>query len=404
MAEKEDRARIRVVYYDEGGWPPNVLGGGQLARLNLMAHLDPESFQPILLTSRDGDLAAAARERGIEVAVRPVLPAFRRFPRQSLFRNPHHLARTLWRGGAAALRLSSALKALEADIVHPNENLSRAVTLLGRPLHGVPAVTHIDNEWNKGLTDQVMGRLFTRGFDRLIAVSGPVRRIAEGYTGNRAKIVTIPTGFRLDRFEDLDPQRLRQLVAAGPEELLIATVGRLVDFKGQRLVLEQLAGLREALPPFRYVLIGVGPDRDRLEAYARELGLDGAVEFLGHREDVPDLLSGLDLLVQPSLTEAFPLAVVEGPLAGTPVVASDAGGAGEILEQGGLGWLVPAGAAAPLREAMREALALSSRERRAIGERGRASARERFALETSVRRVEAVYRSVLGRNDLESRG
>lgn len=404
MAEKEDRSRIRVVFYDEGGWPPNVLGGGQLARLNLMAYLDFKAFQPILLTSRDGDLAAAARERGIEVAVRPILPAFRRFPRQSLFRNPLHLARTLGRGGAGALRLSSALKELQADIVHPNENLSRAVTLLARPLHGVPSVIHIDNEWHKGLTDQVMGRLFTRGFDRLIAVSEPVRRIAEGYTRNPDKISTIPSGVALGRFSDLNNGHLRREVGATQDEYLIGTVGRLIGFKGQRLVLEQLAELNDELPPFRYLLVGVGPDKEWLKGYAQELGLEKKVEFLGYREDVPELLAGLDLLVQASMTESFGLAVVEALLAGTPVISSDVGGAYEILEGGDLGWLITAGEAGPLHEAMREALALSSQKRQEVARRGRISARERFAMETSVHRVEAVYRSLLGKDAFESRG
>lgn len=395
---KKAKSRIKIVFYDEGAQGSTQLGGGQLARLELMQNLNQEKFQPILLTSQEGELTKAARAKGIEGKVYPINTSnFQRFKRKSILRNPLSLFKMIFQSIGAAFRLAKVLKRLQPDILHPNENLSRLVTLLSSPLYRVPKVMHIDNEWDKGLIDSIMARVFTMGFDRMIAVSSRVQDIALRYANNQDKIIKINPGFKLNRFVGLNSSYVRRVVDASKGEMLLATIGKLIEFKGQAFTMECLSELKPMLPPFRYLLIGDGPDRELLKSHAKKMGLENEVTFLGQRDDVPELIAGLDLLVQPSQTESFGLTLVEGLLAGTLVVASNAGGAKEILENGNLGWITPARNKQQLKIAIKEALHLPFEEKQALVKKGRSSAAERFSMEQSVQKTEQVYFSLLKR-------
>lgn len=386
------RRPITVVVYDEGAQGASQLGGGQLASIALLAGLDRQAFRPVLLTSRDGELAAAARGRGVEVAVRDINAGLPRVPRRELARNPVALVRTLAAVARAAPRLAAALDELGCDVLNPNENLSRTVALLARAWRRTPCVIHIDNEWDQGLADRIMRFLFLRGFDRLIAVSERARRAADPGDRFRAKIVTIPTGIDPERFAGPPGDELRRELGAGEANFLVGTVGRLERLKGQAVGIEAVAGLARAGVAVRYILVGDGPERSALAEAARAAGL--AVAFLGHRSDVPLVLAGLDALLHPSWTEAHPLVVIEALLAGLPVVATDVGGTAAILGEGRFGHLVASGDAAAMTAALLRLARLAPAERRRLGAEGRDHARKHFSLSDMVLRTADVYRGI----------
>ena len=139
---------------------------------------------------------------------------------------------------------------------------------------------------------------------------------------------------------------------AGDDDILIVSVGRLVGWKGHRVVIEALRGLPEN---FRYLIAGDGPEREALQALADGSGLAGRVRFAGAvaHGDLPRLLSNSDLFVQPSTgEEAFGISVVEAMACGLPVFASNNGGLPEIIVEGETGRLLPPGDVAAWREAI----------------------------------------------------
>jgi glycosyltransferase involved in cell wall biosynthesis len=172
----------------------------------------------------------------------------------------------------------------------------------------------------------------------------------------------------------------------------IVMVGRLVPAKDPLTLLDAVRRLPEA----RLVYAGDGPLRSRIEASARDAGLDGRVSLLGVRADIPSLLSNYDILALPSLWEGLPFAVIEGMMAGLPVVASRVGGVPELVEHGVTGFLVPAGDAAALADALRT-LVNDGNLRRQMGGAGRARAIRQFTAERMVRETLAVYGSLLPR-------
>jgi glycosyltransferase involved in cell wall biosynthesis len=151
--------------------------------------------------------------------------------------------------------------------------------------------------------------------------------------------------------------RVRDDLGVAPDDVVIVTACRLVEYKGHRLMIEALAQLRD-VPGWRWWVAG-GADlpfeqvyRDELEAAVRAAGIADRAHFLGARSDVARLLAGADIHCQPNLgPELFGLAFVEALAAGLPVVTTRLGAAEEILG-GGVGVLLPPGDQAALADAL----------------------------------------------------
>jgi glycosyltransferase involved in cell wall biosynthesis len=128
-----------------------------------------------------------------------------------------------------------------------------------------------------------------------------------------------------------------------PGSLALVSVGRLVGWKGHRVVIEALRGLPGSI---HYRIVGEGPERAALEARARELGVANRVRFEGRvgHDALPALLGECDLFVQPSIgEEAFGISVVEAMACGLPALVSDQGGLREIVDDESCGLRLPAG-------------------------------------------------------------
>jgi glycosyltransferase involved in cell wall biosynthesis len=138
-----------------------------------------------------------------------------------------------------------------------------------------------------------------------------------------------------------------------------------------------------------------------LKPQVQRLGLEGRVRFLGHRNDVPDLLAAADLLALPSLNEGAAGVVIEAMALGVPVVASDLPSLREVTEDGTSGLLVPVASPDALARAI-ERLLDDQPLARVLGTRGREIFERRFTLDRSVKRMVGMYRSVLASSSTHS--
>ncbi|WP_220185228.1 glycosyltransferase [Paracoccus sp. S1E-3] len=169
------------------------------------------------------------------------------------------------------------------------------------------------------------------------------RAALAGMPGPRLPMACIPNGIAA---ADL-PRR----ESDAPTLLCVA---RFTPQKNHRLLISALARLRRTQPDVRLQLVGAGPDEAAIRARVARLGADG-VEFLGPRDDVPDLMAAADLLVLPSDFEGLPLVLLEAMAARLPVVATRIGGVVEALGPDH-SWLVPRGDARALAAALGAAL------------------------------------------------
>lgn len=160
------------------------------------------------------------------------------------------------------------------------------------------------------------------------------------------------------------------------------------------MALHALARVREQYPEAQLDIAAHGPLEREMEALAGDLGIAGAVRFLGKRDDVPDLLAEADCFLLTSDYEGCPYTVLEAMAAGVPVVAARVGGVPELVEDGVEGILFepgdPVAAAAAL-----ESVLSSPETGPALGEAGRERVRREFGRERMARETAALYESLL---------
>jgi glycosyltransferase involved in cell wall biosynthesis len=236
-------------------------------------------------------------------------------------------------------------------------------------------------------------RLGANGIGRYIAVSEGVASRLRGEMGvPSGRIRVVRNAVPVALFDRPADAALRRSLLGGAEgRALVLTVARLDPQKGLPHLLEAAAEVPEAV----FLLAGEGAERAALEAQAARLGLGERLRFLGHRDDIPALLSACDLFVLPSLFEGFPLAVLEASAAGKPVVATAVEGTREAVRHGETGILVPPAAPSALAGAIRDLLSDAPRAAR-IATAAKARAQREFGPEAMARQVHEIYDELLG--------
>lgn len=177
------------------------------------------------------------------------------------------------------------------------------------------------------------------------------------------------------------------------DELVVGTVGRVLERKGHFELVTAWADLQRRRPDARLLVVGDGEDRAAIEAHAREQGCADSVQFLGTRRDVPQLLAAMDVFAFPSHFEGLPGAVVEAMAAGLPVVATPVDGTAELLEAYRTGLFVRPKAPAELAWALTRLLD-DPELREALGTAAQREAEAAFDIDTMVANFEALYREV----------
>ncbi len=179
------------------------------------------------------------------------------------------------------------------------------------------------------------------------------------------KVTVIPNGVDVQRFageNSAQREALRRRHAPGGE-LLLGFIGSFFAWEGLELLLRSVSQLEDMLPRFRVVLVGDGPEEQRLKSLAAELNLTGLVDFAGRvrAEDVPGYYAALDLMVYPRLASPLtekvtPLKPIEAMAARRIVVASDVAGHRELIRAGHNGLLFSAGSVEALARVLVEAV------------------------------------------------
>ncbi|GAB4507881.1 MAG: glycosyltransferase [Sulfuricaulis sp.] len=230
------------------------------------------------------------------------------------------------------LKLARLFRQTKTDIVHTRNPEAFFYGFLGAKLGGIKAVVHSEHgrffpdKWHR----MWVQRLFTRFTDRVFAVSEQLKRDLVMHVGLPAsQVEVIYNGVKADRFP-VNKTAIRRALGISDGDIVIGSVGRLAPVKNYGLLLRAVPGLL-GHHDITVMLVGDGPERARLEALAESLQIRQRIRFLGHRDDVHDLLAAMDIFVLPSHSEGMSNTLLEAMAAGTPVVASAVGGNTEIV-------------------------------------------------------------------------
>ncbi|MDZ7372498.1 MAG: glycosyltransferase family 4 protein [candidate division KSB1 bacterium] len=285
-----------------------------------------------------------------------------------------------------------------AQILHGHGYYASYLVRLAAPGCGCRAVIHEHAVLKKKPWFWIGDWLLRNRTDCGVAVSHGVRDfMANARCVPEEKIAVIYDGIDLGRFSvNVPPPSLRRKFGL-PEEAWIAGVAaRLREEKGVHFFVQAAHRLHQELPQMHFVVAGDGPQREDLLAQARALGLDsGTLQFLGHVDEIPSLLTALDAVVVPSIREGFGLSVVEAMACGKPVVATAVGGIPEAVGSPENAILVPPADPEALAKGIRR-LYEDPQLAAELGEKGRRNA-QRFSIQQSAAQLGELYRNLLSR-------
>ena len=360
-----DNRRITVLHTEAS------LGfGGQERRiLRELEGLDPARFRGLLLCQPDARLGRATEERAI--------PTIRLRMRSAY--DP-----------VAFVKILQLLRRERVDIIHAHSSRDAWLAGAAGKLLGIPVFR------TRHLLTRIGGPyVYARLTDTVLTVSEGVRQylISAGVPGER--IIAVPTGINLKRF---DPARadlvdMRARFGVSRDAFVIGLIAVLRKAKGHRFLLQALRRLAPEFPQLKLLIAGTGPQEQNIRNLIEELGLTGQVMMLGHQDDIPSLLRALDVFVLPAQEEALGTAIVEATAMGVPVIATRIGGIPEVVGEAGL--LFESEDVDALVNHLRTLIRspeLAARMRA----QGAARARELYDENLMVRRTEELYRKAAG--------
>ncbi len=299
------------------------------------------------------------------------------------------------------LRLRSVLLREKIDVLHTHH--------VGPFVYGAPAAVlarcpQVHTEHSHELYDKPRRKLLGALMSPLAEVVAVTPEVAEFRKRFPGRCRVIPNGVPLPADEPSVRDRGRALLGADQDSFVVGCAARLSAEKNHSGLLDAFAQLQRDEPRSLLACAGDGPLGEALREEAERAGLSERVRWLGPVEDMREFYSALDVCVLNSTREGLPLCLLEAMSFGIPVVATEVGGVGELLD-GGAGLLVPSGRADALAGALRS-LATQPELKDKLGRDGKARIHESYSIDKMVDCYVDLYREVARRSfspdDMES--
>lgn len=356
------------------------VGGAERQIQSLVSNMHRDRFVPILCCARNaGAIGEELKAAGLTF-------------HSNLIRRQYDLS--------LIFQLRRLIKEEAIDLVYALDHLNVIVCgTLAASLAGKSIVIamHATSHSRHGRGIPLATRLLSPFIARFIAVAETHRDYLVGQEGlDPGKIRVVYNGVDVDRFQSVLAASVREEFGIPDGALTAGIIAVLRREKAHEVFLEAASLVSQTVPYAYFLVVGDGPERQRLERRADALGIGSRVRFCGHRNDIPRLLAYLDVVVLSSdpVVETFPMALLEAMAAGRPAVATRVGSIAEMVSDGITGYLVPPRRPDVLAERMRQLLE-DGELRAAMGARGRLRVRKRFTTERMVGETERLFEEVL---------
>lgn len=360
--------KVSVLYLSSSSGP----GGAEQMLCSLAASLDRTRFRPIVGLFRPGWLKEQCEQQGIETHVFPVGGMLH---------------------GAWISACTRLVREERVALIHTHEFDANVHGTLVAAITGVPIVATVHGKhyyWTK-FRRRVAYRFVSR-FATMVAVSQNLKDFLGQKVGiDQTRIRVIYNGV------NPSPEFLKGNILGYRAELgipegdqIVGVVGSLYPVKGHRFLIEAIPHVLAKFQRTTFLFIGRGELELDLKEHVQKLGIEKKVLFLGLRQDVPRLLSLMDVFALPSLSEGLSMAILEAMTAGKPVVTTRVGGNSELVLHLETGVLVPPEDSRALAEGLERVLGDNALAQR-MGLAGRRRAAQYFGLHTMVKNYEMLY-------------
>lgn len=319
------------------------IGGAGRHLLTFLERYDRTKLTVYVLCPPDSLLLEQCTAIGVETYTSPYLTGDRSFG---------------WRGLAGLVRaVGTIARERRIDIVHTHASFAGR---LAAKAAGVPRIVYTKHrmDWDtgrRGPKKKAIAILNRLTCHKVIAVSYAVKEDLQLSGMNPEKIALIYNGVDIEKFRKQAQTEKTQLPPNFTNEdgsSLVGIVARLEPEKGHRYFLEAASLVLAKQANVFFTVVGTGSLANPLQDLAKEMGIAEQVIFTGYQDNIAQIIAAMDILVVPSLTEAFGISIIEGMCLGKPCIASALGGLLEIVGQddGRLACLVPPGDANAIAE------------------------------------------------------
>ena len=374
----DDDKKFNILYLHN----ESIMGGAEISLLNLVKRLDKKLFTPHFACSKEGPFIDELRN--IEIP-----PDFVQFP-GIRWPNPVRIYNTI-------RNLKNIIKKRQIDLIHSNQPRSNLFGAIAAKINSVPIVWH-ERCLERGRFDS--DNIFSFLPDRIICNSGAVKN---RFTKEKidAKIRTIINGVDLSEFDpESNGSVIRKEFNIDKDELVIGTVGRIDPEKGYECFLESARIILQDIEKVHFLVVGEASNpsfQKSLYKMSEEKGIDKKTTFTGYRRDIPQLLANMDVVVLPSEIDACSRVLFESMAMQKPLVATNAGGTPEIVQDGITGLLVKPRDSSEMAKCILKLLHNKSLSEQ-YGKAGRKRVEEMFTIERNIEETESVYLELLKPN------
>lgn len=308
---------------------------------------------------------------------------------------------------AAYRGLVREIRRRKPEVVHTHSSKAGILGRLAAKRCNVPAIVHTIHglpfhpyeRWYRNWSYILAERYCARLTDRILSVANAMTEQAlAAKIGRPEQYRTVYSGMAVESFLDAGKKRMevRQSLGYRPQEIVIGKVARLFELKGHDDIIDAARVVVAAVPTVRFLFVGGGVWRERLQARAQREGLAEHFRFLGlvPPDRIPELLAAMDIVVHASYREGLARVLPQALITGTPVISYDVDGAREVVIPGVTGYLVAPSDIKALGEAMIR-LSQNPAERTAMGAEGRRRFTDLFRHQRMTQQIREIYEEIL---------
>lgn len=353
-----------------------VVGGTQTHLRQVLRLLDRENFDPLLVClSGRGVLLEDVRALGVPVFC----------PGATLGFQGLNLAKRV-------IALARLLRQQRVEIVHNYLLRANLVGSLAARLARVPVVVCSTRGCHELHGGQLLGAKIGNALaDKVMVNAVAVREFVHQHEGcPREKMFVVPSGIDTQRFSPLPSGRFKERLGIPEDRVVVGTVTRQRVRKGVEEFVRAVAEVGRNDARVHGLIVGEVQEASELGVLVQQLGMEEKLTLAGRRADMPEVYSAMDIYVLSSHDEGMSNALLEAMAMEKPVIATDVGGTGEVVDDGSTGILVPPRDWLALASALR-ALVANPAIWREFGRRGRAKVEQCFSASAMVRHMEQVY-------------
>lgn len=311
-----------------------------------------------------------------------------------------------WHDTRAYFAVCDALARFKPEVVHTHSAKAGVLGRIAASRLGVPAIVHTVHgapwhpyqPWIAQYATRWAEWFAARHCHAMVSVADAMSDVVEqGGAAGREKLLTIYSGMEVEPFLAADSHRAARRVELGysPEHVVIGKIARLFDLKGHDEVITAARTVVDRAPNARFLFVGDGSLREKLEAQVKAAGLESHFKFVGlvPPSEIPKLLGAMDIVVHASLREGLARVLPQALIAGKPVVSYDIDGAREVVTPE-TGFLLPPQDIAKLADAL-VTLALDPALRDKLGHSKQQAMATQFDHRTMTRLLRELYQRLL---------